>query len=231
MIYHIMEYCSNQTLMHYIKHSGVFKEEFVQFYFKQIAHAVAHIHDKDYAHLDIKLNNIFLDDYFNIRIGDFGSALKLSHKRTKSRRGTPNYMAPEVKDLVKGRTFNAKQADVYSAGVCLYVLLFKSFPKLPEGTTKLTETDPDSNPFENSKWFSRSKFCRHLLLKMLQTDPKKRFNDMGEVFNHDWLLDESAPESEKLLTYVYNEMVRRRSRIEANSAFSRGQARIDPIDP
>ena len=99
-----MEFCSNHTLMHYIKHTGSFKEHIIHFYFKQIAHALAHIHEKQYAHLDIKLNNIFLDEYFNIRIGDFGSALKLGkNKKTKSRRGTPNYMAPEVKDLVKGK--------------------------------------------------------------------------------------------------------------------------------
>lgn len=49
--------------------------------------------------MDLKVNNILLDDYFNIRIGDFGSAMKLSGKKlTNRRRGTPHFMAPEVKN-------------------------------------------------------------------------------------------------------------------------------------
>lgn len=42
-----------------------------------------------------------LDQFYNIRIGDFGSALKVEHKfgYTRKKRGTQNYMAPEVRDL------------------------------------------------------------------------------------------------------------------------------------
>ena len=42
-----------------------------------------------------------LDEFFNIRICDFGSALKVENKYglTRKKRGTQNYMAPEVRDL------------------------------------------------------------------------------------------------------------------------------------
>lgn len=101
----------------------------------QIVYAVEYIHSKGYAHMDLKLNNIMLDEYFNIRIGDFGSVLKVEKGGlTNRKRGTQNYMAPEIKDEKRPprMQFNAFQADVYSLGVCLFVLLYKQFPQIRE---------------------------------------------------------------------------------------------------
>lgn len=96
-----MEYLENETILQYFKYGNGFHEEITSFYFLQIAHAVHFIHENRYAHLDLKLNNIMLDEFFNIRIGDFGSALKVENKYglTWRKRGTQNYMAPEVRDL------------------------------------------------------------------------------------------------------------------------------------
>ena len=85
-----MEYVENETILQYFKYANGFSEEVTSFYFLQICHAVAYIHDTRYAHLDLKLNNIMLDEFFNIRIGDFGSALKVENKYglTRKKRGT-----------------------------------------------------------------------------------------------------------------------------------------------
>lgn len=56
-------------------------------------------------------------------------------------------MAPEVRDLQKGKSYDPKKADVYSLGVCLFVLLFKQFPSLEKkqvgggATYEMSETD------------------------------------------------------------------------------------------
>lgn len=48
--------------------------------------------------------------------------------KTSYRRGTILYMAPEVLDLKAGQTFDAQAADIYSLGICLYVMLVGEFP-------------------------------------------------------------------------------------------------------
>jgi polo-like kinase 1 len=38
---------------------------------------IQYLHEKRIIHRDLKLGNVFLDDKFNIKIGDFGLATKL----------------------------------------------------------------------------------------------------------------------------------------------------------
>ena len=125
----------------------------------QMANGVSHIHSNRYAHLDIKLNNVFLDSLFNVKIGDFGSAIKLTKNgKTNRRRGTTSYMAPEVKSHTKtSKKFDAYKADIYSLGVCLFILLFKTYPKRPDPTEpRLEYSSPTTvpNPFSisNERW-------------------------------------------------------------------------------
>ncbi|GLT98019.1 hypothetical protein SLE2022_155520 [Rubroshorea leprosula] len=67
-------------------------------------------------HRDIKANNIMLDLAFNAKLGDFGLARLVDHKkgsRTTLLAGTIGYIAPECHRT--GKT--SKESDVYSFGV------------------------------------------------------------------------------------------------------------------
>ncbi len=75
---------------------------------------------KNVIHRDIKPGNIFINDFGDFKLGDFGIARQMESLTTNlSRRGTGSYMAPEVE---KGLKYNAK-ADLYSLGLVLYLLL------------------------------------------------------------------------------------------------------------
>ena len=77
------------------------------------------------VHRDIKPENIFVNDSGYFKLGDFGVARNME-KATNglSRKGTPNYMAPEVyQSTLKEMDFpSASRVDIYSLGMVLYWL-------------------------------------------------------------------------------------------------------------
>lgn len=75
---------------------------------------------RNIIHRDIKPENLFVNDFGNFKIGDFGIARKLENLTGGlSQKGTFNYMAPEV---VTGTDYDAR-VDIYSLGIVLYRLL------------------------------------------------------------------------------------------------------------
>ncbi len=75
---------------------------------------------RNIIHRDIKPENIFLSEFGDFKLGDFGIARRLENLTGGlSQKGTFHYMAPEV---VRGRTYDAR-VDLYSLGLVLYRLL------------------------------------------------------------------------------------------------------------
>ncbi|KAL6838673.1 hypothetical protein ACP4OV_031387 [Aristida adscensionis] len=83
-----------------------------------IAKGLCYLHEEcrqKIAHLDIKPQNILLDDNFNAKVSDFGLAKMIDRENSQvitKLRGTPGYLAPEW--LTSQIT---EKADVYSFGV------------------------------------------------------------------------------------------------------------------
>ncbi len=72
------------------------------------------------VHRDIKPDNIFISRFGEYKLGDFGIARKLEATQANlSRKGTLNYMAPEV---YKSEEYGPN-VDIYSLGLVLYSLL------------------------------------------------------------------------------------------------------------
>ena len=55
----------------------MFPEEVVKFYAAQIILAIGYLHDRGYAHRDLKLENILVDQDGYLKIIDFGLAKSL----------------------------------------------------------------------------------------------------------------------------------------------------------
>jgi len=100
----------------------------------QILQALVAVHNAGWAHNDIKLENMLLNDGgTTLVLCDFDKAHPISQidgsphlgPRTKHV-GTRAYAAPEV--LNAEATYDGRAADLFSAGVCIYALVMQTFP-------------------------------------------------------------------------------------------------------
>lgn len=98
MHYIVMEYIKGKTLKQYINEfSPLSPARSVQI-MKQLTSAIAHAHENQIIHRDIKPQNILVDEDGNVKITDFGIATSLSatsYTKTNSVIGTVHYLSPE----------------------------------------------------------------------------------------------------------------------------------------
>lgn len=82
------------------------------------------LHSHDIAHRDLKPSNVVFDEYFCLKLIDFDTAafLETSHMQSRTRLGTPEFMAPELRTNMT-KAYDAKKADIASLGFTLIFLL------------------------------------------------------------------------------------------------------------
>ena len=112
---------------------------------KDMCSALEVCEKKRIIHRDIKIDNIFVSETGDYKLGDFGIARQLEATQGEmSKKGTLMYMAPEV---FKGEKYN-RTADIYSLGIVLYRLLNKNrapfFPEYPQ-PIKFTDKEQANN--------------------------------------------------------------------------------------
>ena len=90
--------------------------------FIQISEALVFLERKSVVHLDLKPDNVFINQNGDLKIGDFGLCKSVTTKKGAvstiqgNSYGTEGFMAPEI---VKGQAVTTK-ADVYSFGVIIF---------------------------------------------------------------------------------------------------------------
>ncbi|CAL0330200.1 unnamed protein product [Lupinus luteus] len=93
-----------------------------------IARGINYLHHSNppIIHRDLKSSNLLVDKNWTVKVGDFGLS-RLKHETyltTKTGRGTPQWMAPEV---LRNEPSDEK-SDVYSFGVILWELATEKIP-------------------------------------------------------------------------------------------------------
>jgi len=170
-----------------------FDDKLARTYFHQLMNGLEFLHQKGIAHLDIKPENILLGADFQLKIADFDSAALTSQLRIPAR-GTKYYRAPE---LVKNTCKNAIAADIYSAGVMLF--LFKCGGALPHlEQEKIFDADLQDLLYNNNDAFWRkheeiqrrsSSFFdeefKRLFNRMMCLDAEERIT-LEEVKSSEW---------------------------------------------
>ncbi|MEW5313687.1 MAG: hypothetical protein WDW38_005232 [Sanguina aurantia] len=121
--YHlIMELCTGGELFDQIISKGHFSEKDAADKMKSLLDFIAYAHSKNIIHRDLKPENILLSDQTpsaQLKVIDFGTSdFCVDGQRLSQKFGTPYYVSPEVL-----RKDYDKSADIWSAGVIVYILL------------------------------------------------------------------------------------------------------------
>lgn len=191
----INEFASRGDFLHLITKRGLDHEVHIRTYFHQLISGLEYLHSKGLAHLDLKLENLLLNDDFTLKITDFDQSRRKQEQERAKRIGTSCYRPPEI--LEKNcKDFFA--ADIYSVGILLFIFKARQFPFTEieeDGKTKLASYDLFMNHNQefwkvkmdalkkDSKFFSKD--FKELLQGMLDKDPVKRFT-IQEVKESEW---------------------------------------------
>jgi len=122
----VMELCPGGDLLNYVRKRRKLTEKNAKYLFKQIMQGIEYMHSIGIVHRDIKLDNILLDGKGNVKIGDFGVSRRVDQDELLFEQcGTPAYIAPEIVQEIGYKGF---PVDLWSAGVCLYAILYGNVP-------------------------------------------------------------------------------------------------------
>ena len=101
-----------------------------------ITKALEDCEEKKVVHRDVKPDNVFVNSKGIYKLGDFGIAKKVEKTVSNmSKKGTENYMAPELYKNEKGN----KTVDIYSLGIMLYRYFnYNRLPFLPDYPEEIT---------------------------------------------------------------------------------------------
>jgi serine/threonine protein kinase len=114
----VLEYVEGPTLFELICQHKKLPLDLCLFIAKELAKAVAAVHQNRVLHRDIKPHNIFLSFAGEVKLGDLGLADELVDANSFIA-GTPAYMSPEQ---VLGREIT-EVSDLFSFGAVLYEML------------------------------------------------------------------------------------------------------------
>ncbi|CAL5221600.1 g3820 [Coccomyxa viridis] len=198
-----MEYATDGDMFQLVVRQRGLLEKDARWYFQQLIVAVDYCHRMGVANRDIKLENVLIDSSPRplIKICDFGySKHEKYNSAPGSRVGTPAYLAPEVVLTTRGKTYNAKIADVWSCGVMLYVMLAASYPF---GRPEDERMAPSARMHAMLQRILKVEYalpshavvtpeCQDLLSKILAADPAQRIT-LSEVQKHPWYTKELPP--------------------------------------
>ena len=187
--YIFMEYIDGENLFQFVQRTmGENKgnlelpEAVVKNIFKKLVKGVCYAHRHGVAHMDLKLENVMLSKK-NVKIIDFGLCTDRDiygyHTRFV---GSPDYSAPEI---LHKKAYRPSQADVWSLGTILFVLLTGEMP-FSRSERRQVEKGAVHPQLEWRDERRIPKKAKDLVEKMLKIDPDYRIT-MEQVSKHPWI--------------------------------------------
>ena len=148
-----------------------------------ILNALDFMHKHGIVHRDLKPENVMVDDDDNIKIIDFGIAMKEDARRItfvnfNSTLGTPDYISPEQ---VAGHRGD-QRSDIYSFGIMLYEMLTGKVPFAESNPLAAMNERLQHNPKPPRELNSAiSPELEEILFRALERDPRHRYSTAHEM--------------------------------------------------
>ena len=173
---------------------SVLSETLLCFLANEILNGLLYCHKCKIAHLDLKPQNIVIDEYLHAKLIDFSISKdyrdeKPNNKFSLSFKGTKYYMPLEV---IKSKTIEYKEinkVDAYAFGVILYNLAFGMYPydiKYDDNYDIIYEKISKNKLELNNANNSFSNHFIDFLEKLLKRDINERMS-LFEAKNHYWI--------------------------------------------
>ncbi|KAL6075339.1 hypothetical protein STEG23_005289 [Scotinomys teguina] len=180
-IYMVLEYASGGDLASRILEVNYMQEGEARSIFTQMVCAVNYCHENGIAHRDIKPENILMDARRNIKLCDFGLAIKVTtEQKSTVFCGTLPYCAPE---LFSSRGYDPRALDIWSMGVVLYIMVTKHYP------FKATTYEKMKEEMQQPRYYLPPKLpalIASLIMKLFTIDPGQR-PKICDIMEHQWL--------------------------------------------
>ncbi|KMZ75851.1 Calcium dependent protein kinase 6 [Zostera marina] len=182
----VMEMCSGGELFDRIIHRGHYSERKAAESTKIIVGVVEACHSLGVMHRDLKPENFLLvdkDDDSSLKAIDFGLSVFFKPGQVfKDVVGSPYYVAPEVL-----RKHYGQEADVWTAGVILYILLSGVPPFWAETQQGIFDAVLKADiDFQSEPWPLISESAKELITRMLCRNSSERFT-ARQVLAHPWI--------------------------------------------
>ncbi len=184
----VMERLHGTDLSSYVKKHGPLAVDKARDIILQTATGLEYAHNNGIVHRDIKPSNLFLTDSGTVKILDFGlarlweSEIDAAKTKTDQIIGTPDFLSPE--QAIDPKSID-RRSDVYSLGCTLYYILTGDSPfsgkKYTTVGSKIAGHSRDVPPQIRKLRADIPAFLSVVLKKMLEKEPRRRFQTMQEV--------------------------------------------------
>lgn len=176
----VMEYVRGVELYEYICEKRALPSAEALLFFQQIITGIEYCHQRLICHRDMKPENFLLDNHLNLKIADFGmTSLARPGSLLETACGSPHYCDPMV---ISGKKYDGRQADLWSCGVILFVMVTGKLPFNDDNMQNLLRKVqlgrfdiPQNIPF----------VIRDLISGMLTVDPEYRLT-LEQIKLHPW---------------------------------------------
>ncbi|GGA33172.1 hypothetical protein GCM10007416_02350 [Kroppenstedtia guangzhouensis] len=190
--YIVMELVEGPTLKEYIQQYSPLTPEEIVSIASQICDALAHAHENQIVHRDVKPHNILLGYNGRAKVTDFGIARASTSStitQAGSVMGSVHYFSPEQ---ARGGLIGHK-SDIYSLGVVLYEMVTGRLPFDGDSAISIAMKhlqDPVEDPSGLNPDVPPE--IHRIILKAMEKDPDQRFEtalemkqELDEIFHYD----------------------------------------------